>query len=538
MIESISMPLRLGHFALCGWLVFSTIVAEAKMTLARGPAIQIVTPNQPSPIEQLAAHEMSEQLSKLFDAQVSILNRPRDLGDNVIILADQTSLAEFPDLKAELPQLSAQDHALKTAQLGQKSVLVVTGGSPRATLWAAYELGWHHGVRYCLFGDLYPASTNKFSTLGHDLVLRPVIEKRTWNALFPSISGPESWGLEEHRGILGQLAKLKYTDAIIRASDLTDGALVRGQRISVSGDTVGRSAFAGAKFFDNPDWLQAHADADRKKALEKLVADIVSEAHRYGISTERLGIPSSNAAGDVANGQGTMNAVLPVTGLGSLAMRLRSSRSANEVMLSIGNPSDASPEIVFLGRAAFQPGLDERQHEVALLDPVCGQGVAERVTKALQLCEQATKLASLNDPRLGQLNNQTVSRIHASPEPIPDWWGQIRDHYLNAMNEMYRANTRAREGGRQYTLYFARRFEYGFEYMNALEAIRKAGLASQANKRDEQIAELEKALDSITGACDAMAAVARSNSDRGIIALTNEYLYRPVQKMLESAQAQ
>ena len=47
-----------------------------------------------------------------------------------------------------------------------------------------------------------------------------------------------------------------------------------------------------------------------------------------------------------------------------------------------------------------------------------------------------------------------------------------------AMNEMYRANTRAREGGRAFTLYYARRFEFGFEYMNAVEALRKAAMAS------------------------------------------------------------
>jgi len=74
--------------------------------------------------------------------------------------------------------------------------------------------------------------------------------------------------------------------------------------------------------------------------------------------------------------------------------------------------------------------------------------------------------------------------------------------------------------------------------MNAVEALRKAAIAKQAGKKDEQIAELEKALDSITGACNAMAAVARSNSDRGIIAVMNEYGYRPVTKLLEAADAE
>ena len=102
---------------------------------------------------------------------------------------------------------------------------------------------------------------------------------------------------------------------------------------------------------------------------------------------------------------------------------------------------------------------------------------------------------------------------------------------------MYRANTRAREGGRAFTLYYARRFEFGFEYLNAVEAVRNAGIAKRKGDKDTQIAELEKAIDSVTNACNAMAAVARSQSDRGVIAVMNAYGYRPLLKLLEEADA-
>lgn len=127
-------------------------------------------------------------------------------------------------------------------------------------------------------------------------------------------------------------------------------------------------------------------------------------------------------------------------------------------------------------------------------------------------------------------------RHFESDEPPPGWWNDARTHYLNAMNEMYRANTRAREGGRAFTLYYARRFEFGYEYMNTIEAIRKAGIAKRKGDNDTQIAELEKAIDSVTNACNAMAAV-RSPSDRGVIAVMNEYGYRPLLKLLEEADA-
>ena len=537
-----SLPDRPTEFRLLASLALTALtltqfgVTPAE-TWAEGPKIQVVTAKQPSQIEQLAAREMAAQLTKLFDAQVSVVDGVRDSEELVIVLASQPALKGFSNLKLKLPKLDDQDHAIKSGQLGNKSALVVTGGSPRSTLWAAYELGWRYGVRYFLFGDLYPADAGAFSTQGHDVLLRPAVAKRTWHALFPSPAGPESWGFDEHQKVLGQLAKLKYTNAIIRASDLKGGELVSGPGYSVSGDTVGRSAFGGAKVFFNPDLQLSQSPADRMNALEKLATSLITEAQRFGISTD-VDQKTADQIKQSDNWRLPGNSVLPVTRLGAFSERLRSRGAGEELVLSIGNPGDAAPEVIFLSRFAFQPTLDVAAHEAALLDPVSGVGVAERVTKGLKLGELAANLLIKNDSTLGSLNQGTISRVHASQEPVPAWWGEVRDHYLNAMNEMYRANTRAREGGRKYTLYFARRFEFGYEYMNALEAVRKSGLAKQAKRKDEQVAELEKALDSITGAGNALAAVASSSSDQGAIALLNEYVYRPVQKLLEQADAE
>ena len=161
--------------------------------------------------------------------------------------------------------------------------------------------------------------------------------------------------------------------------------------------------------------------------------------------------------------------------------------------------------------------------------------MAERVLKAFELIEQATALFDETQLAFSATQNEFVSK-HSINMPLPEWWGQVRQLYLNAMNEMYRANTRAREGGRVFTLYFARRFEFAFEYMNCVEATRKAGIAKAKGDKDTQIAELEKAIESIHAACNAMAAVARSNSDRGIIAVLNEYVYRPLKRELEAAE--
>lgn len=200
------------------------------------------------------------------------------------------------------------------------------------------------------------------------------------------------------------------------------------------------------------------------------------------------------------------------------------------------NVGDIDFSTFYVSRASFDGSITPAQACEDLLTTVGGEGVAERVFKAFGMIEQATVLVDENGRDLGCPDDDVMRRPAASTEPPPAWWGKVRELYLNAMNEMYRANTRAREGGRPFTLYFARRFEFAYEYMNCVEATRKAGIAKSKGDTQTQIAELEKAVEAIHAACDAMAAVARSNSDRGIIAVLNEYAYRPLKRELEAAE--
>ena len=171
-----------------------------------------------------------------------------------------------------------------------------------------------------------------------------------------------------------------------------------------------------------------------------------------------------------------------------------------------------------------------------LLTPICGEGVDHRVWQAFELMQSASKQFG-NDSVTPETHHLNLSALSFDKdEPVPASWGAARTDYLNAMNEMYRANTRAREGGRAFTLYLARRFEFAYEYMNCIEAVRKAGIAERQKDTATQIAELEKAIESLNNALNAMAAVARSNSDRGLIAVLNEHGYRPLKKKLSEAE--
>jgi hypothetical protein len=131
-----------------------------------------------------------------------------------------------------------------------------------------------------------------------------------------------------------------------------------------------------------------------------------------------------------------------------------------------------------------------------------------------------------------------VLKHYQSGDAVPEWWGAASTEYLNAMNEAYRANQRSKLEGRAFTLYMARRLDFAFNYFNSITALKKAGIAKRAGDQAEQATQLQSAVDAMLDALNAQAAVARSNSDRGVIAVLNEYGYRPLLKELQAAEGE
>lgn len=507
--------LRTALFA----IICATLAAPA---VAAGPTVDIVLGEKADPLEKFAAEEMAGQLKKLFDADVRIGTTVPPGATNVILLGTPASHSAIKDLDLGESDIGEQVHLVKSIKLGNQTVLAVVGGSPRAALWATYELGWHHGIRYFLFGDLYPTNAPTFATDGMNVVIRPTVTKRTCEFQGTSPLGPESWGLDEFRKALGQLAKLKITSVRLHTPGWRNGVLFDGQRYAVDGDTVGRTAFRGAKIFDNPELA---ASSDRTVAGRKLAHDVEEEGRRLHFA---MYIDTAERNGPKRIGQ----SVLPDVAANPRTETCFGNRDFFNV--AINNAGDQALMMSVLGRGAMEVHRPFLELKKEIILPVCGEGVDDRVVKAFDYCNSATAAGLQKFATLGVPGPELIVQFYDGPE-FPDTLKEARTNYLNAMNEMYRANTRAREGGRAFTLYYARRFEFGFEFINALESTWNAGIAKRKGDKDTQIAELEKAIDSVTNACNAMAAVARSPSDRGVIAVMNEYGYRPLLKLLEEA---
>ncbi len=162
-----------------------------------------------------------------------------------------------------------------------------------------------------------------------------------------------------------------------------------------------------------------------------------------------------------------------------------------------------------------------------VITPMCGEGVAERMWLGFQEIDKAAQLIAQNDPQLGLPGPGMLARHLTAEGPVPAWLTQVKTHYLNAMNEMYRANTRAREGSRSLTLYNAKKLEFTFHFISCIESLHKAH--DPAIRADSLVAAVE----SIYNALNSWSDVAQDASDRGGIALLNEHGYRPLVQVVK-----
>jgi len=165
-----------------------------------------------------------------------------------------------------------------------------------------------------------------------------------------------------------------------------------------------------------------------------------------------------------------------------------------------------------------------------LVTPLCGEGVAERMWLGFQEIAKANELIAKHDPKLGLPAPDVLTRHIKTQGPVPEWLTQVKTHYLNAMNEMYRANTRAREGSRSLTLYHAKKLEFTFHFVTCIENLYKA------HEPAVRAESLTAAVESCYNALNSYADAARDSGDRGAIALLNEHGYRTLTQVIKTSE--
>lgn len=511
------------------WILLAILFSSAPCHAA-GPSIPVVLGPNAHRLERRAAEELAGQLRQLFDADVTV-------GEKVPIHSERLILLGQPDSNPSLksfagtrwPKLGPQGHVVRSVEHEGRSALVIGGGSPIATLWAVYELGHHFGIRYLLYGDAMPTQRPKLDLKGIDIVREPTLPRRTWLATLDRPLGPVAWNPDEQKRFLGQLVKLKFTGVSLVLGPERPASSLVGLRLPVDGDTPGRTAFRGASFHENLHFVGTTTPAEREKRAEALALGLREAARELGLTASDALARGGSAPPD--------ESLLPQLRLNRLHADLQRLRNQTETGLAIpfGMVGDRDLEMHFLARASFDASVTPDSATADLITPLCGEGVAERVRKGFAMIEEASQLIDQNERGFAAPAKDVVLK-HALDKETPAWWKKAGELYAGAMDEMYRANTRARDGGRTYLLYHAKRLEFAVHLMDCLGALRLSGVAKGKKEIDQQAAQLEKAVEAMHNALSALSEVSRSGSDRASIALLAEFGYRPLQTALAEAE--
>ena len=168
-------------------------------------------------VEQYAAAQLCDYLSKLFGIQTQPVTSLTK-GVNAILLVGSpktNGLIKETAAASQFVNLGDQGIVVERTSLAKQPAVVVGGGSPQATLWAAYELIERYwGVRYLLHGDVLPPRA-VFRLPDAHLRLEPSFPIRQWRVVNEFACGPASWGLADYRPVLDQLAKIKFNRLLI-----------------------------------------------------------------------------------------------------------------------------------------------------------------------------------------------------------------------------------------------------------------------------------------------------------------------------------
>ena len=256
----------------------------------------IVSENAPE-LEHFAAEQLCDYLEKLFGIQI----RP---ASNVSAEAEVLFLVGNLDIDvtvhqtadgAPFPPVSEQGFILRRMQFQGCPSLLICGGSPRATLWAVYELVERWGVRYLLHGDVLPAPAI-FHLPDLDVVMEPTLSVRQWRVINDFACGPESWGMEDYYPMLDQLAKLKFNRILlsvwpwqpflhyeVKGIKRESATLWFDFHYPITDDMVGRHLFDDEEEFWNPDLPRGASYEEFTAAGEQLIHNLINYAHQRGI---------------------------------------------------------------------------------------------------------------------------------------------------------------------------------------------------------------------------------------------------------------
>lgn len=263
--------------------------------------VSIVLGETADEIEKFAAAELQKYLRILFGLDADITtgkSRIPGSSSDVIFLAGtrENHSAMIETRCGTLPSLTDQGFLLRKIRPHGQNGMVLLGGSPRAVLWAVYDLVERWGVRYLLHEDAIPEGPGHFHLPDIDSVQEPGLTIRQWRVINDFACGPESWGMEHYRPVIDQLAKLKFNRILLAVWPWQPfvhyeyGGIKRRSawlwfdyHYPITEDMVGRELYGDEDEFWNPDFPRQASYEELTAAGQAHAHNLMEYAHERGM---------------------------------------------------------------------------------------------------------------------------------------------------------------------------------------------------------------------------------------------------------------
>lgn len=165
----------------------------------------IVSPKDGSALETLAAREIARYVylrtGRVPSITVPVDKLPPNAPVVAVVRADRVS--PLP------PELPPQGYFLKTVSRNGGRVLFVIGADDVGTLYGAYRLAEHLGVRFFLHGDVVPDNRGPLELPDLNEEGKPLFDLRGIQPFHDFPEGPDWWNLDDYKAIIAQLPKLR-----------------------------------------------------------------------------------------------------------------------------------------------------------------------------------------------------------------------------------------------------------------------------------------------------------------------------------------
>ena len=262
------------------------------------PQVDVVVGSAAPELERFAARELCDYLAKLYGIQAYPARHLSTSSQAAFLIGSpETNAAVKQATKGKaFPKVSDQGIVLRRTELEGRPALIVGGGSPRATLWAVYELVERWGVRYLVDRDVLPEKAGGFKIPDLDVVMEPVFRVRSHPTIQDLTCSGEAWGIVDFRVLIDQLAKMKFNRLNVYAFAYQPYLHYQHKGIKrqsawlwydfhfpIREGMVGRELFRDRSEFWNPD-LPLHAGYEELVAAgERQVHNLIEHGHRRGM---------------------------------------------------------------------------------------------------------------------------------------------------------------------------------------------------------------------------------------------------------------